>query len=151
MPVLIKPMTRSRCMALTSGPSLLASFRLGPTLNLAIAAWASALTSSYRAAGTSMRVWAEQVWPLFSMQAPTVPLTAASKLALSKITLADLPPSSSAIRLTDWLASSLTRLPARVEPVKLTMSTSGWVASTSPTTGPMPLTRLNTPGGMPAS
>ena len=45
MPVWMNPSTRSRCMALTSGPSLLASSRLGPTLNLATAAWASALTS----------------------------------------------------------------------------------------------------------
>jgi hypothetical protein len=46
-------------------------------------------------------------------------------------------------------ATSATRVPARVEPVKLTMSTSGWAAMASPTTGPVPETRLNTPAGRP--
>ena len=67
------------------------------------------------------------------------------------MTLGLLPPSSRATRLTVWLASSLTRLPARVEPVKLTMSTSGWAAIASPTTGPTPVTRLKTPAGRPTS
>ena len=65
--------------------------------------------------------------------------------------LADLPPSSRATRLTVSAPSSVTRLPARVEPVKDTMSTSGWAAIASPTTGPMPVTRLNTPAGRPTS
>jgi hypothetical protein len=50
--------------------------------------------------------------------------------------LADLPPSSSATRLTVLAATSETRLPARVEPVKEIMSTSGWATIASPTTGP---------------
>jgi hypothetical protein len=49
---------------------------------------------------------------------------------------ADLPPSSSATRLTVAEASSETRVPARVEPVKETMSTSLCVTIASPTTGP---------------
>ncbi|MCY1186531.1 hypothetical protein D9M73_274120 [compost metagenome] len=65
-----------------------------------------------------------------------VPFTADGRSASSRITEADLPPSSSATRLTVCAASSDTRLPARVEPVNDTMSTSGWLASTSPTTGP---------------
>ena len=64
---------------------------------------------------------------------------------------ADLPPSSSATRFNDCDASSATRLPARVEPVNDTMSISGWAAIASPTVGPVPVTRLNTPGGSPAS
>jgi hypothetical protein len=67
------------------------------------------------------------------------------------MTLADLPPSSRATRLTVPAAISLTRRPARVEPVKDTMSTSGWAAMASPTTGPVPGTRLSTPGGRPTS
>jgi hypothetical protein len=42
-------------------------------------------------------------------------------------------------------------MPARVEPVKLTMSTSRWLDSATPTPGPSPLTRLNTPAGTPAA
>ena len=100
----------------------------------ALRACSSASASFVR--GTSIRVCAEQVWPEFSMQALIVPLTAAATSASSRITEADLPPSSSATRLTVCAASSATRLPARVEPVNETMSTSGSEASTSPTTGP---------------
>ena len=93
---------------------------------------------------------AEQVWPEF-MKAPnwTPGAMHLSRSASSRITLADLPPSSSATRLTVSAATWVTRLPARVEPVNDTMSTSGWAAMASPTTGPTPVTRLNTPGGRP--
>ena len=83
-----------------------------------------------------MRVCAEHVCPEFKKHADSVPLTADARSASSRITEADLPPNSSATRLTDCDASSATRLPARVEPVNDTMSTSGSLASTSPTTGP---------------
>ncbi|MNN77203.1 hypothetical protein D3C81_1936470 [compost metagenome] len=43
-----------------------------------------------------------------------------------------------------------TWLPAPVEPVNDTMSTSGWLDMASPITRPGPLTRLNTPLGTPA-
>jgi hypothetical protein len=62
-----------------------------------------------------------------------------------------LPPSSSATRFTDCAASSEMRLPARVEPVNEIMSTSGCLTSASPTAGPVPVTRLNTPLGSPAA
>jgi hypothetical protein len=42
-------------------------------------------------------------------------------------------------------------LPARVDPVNDTMSICGWRAMASPTIGPVPMTRLNTPAGRPAS
>ena len=41
--------------------------------------------------------------------------------------------------------------PRGVEPVNETMSTSGCAAIASPTTGPTPVTRLNTPAGRPAA
>ena len=41
--------------------------------------------------------------------------------------------------------------PARVEPVKETMSMRGWLLMALPTTCPVPETRLNTPAGRPAS
>jgi hypothetical protein len=44
-----------------------------------------------------------------------------------------------------------TSLPARVDPVNDTMSTSGWRVIASPTVGPSPVTRLNTPAGSPSS
>ena len=48
-------------------------------------------------------------------------------------------------------ASSATRVPARVEPVNDTRSTPGCRARASPTTGPVPQSRLKTPAGSPAS
>ncbi|CAM5258079.1 hypothetical protein STANM309S_01661 [Streptomyces tanashiensis] len=49
------------------------------------------------------------------------------------------------------VATSATRLPTGVEPVKEVMTTSGWPTRCSPTTRPEPLTMLITPSGMPAS
>ncbi len=98
-----------------------------------------------------MRVSALHVWPEFAYAAPTPAGTIFWKSASSSSTLGDLPPSSSATRLMLGAASSDTRRPARVEPVNDTMSTSGCAASASPTTGPRPVTRLNTPGGNPRS
>ena len=65
--------------------------------------------------------------------------------------MGDLPPSSSATRLTLPEATSLTLRPARVDPVNEIMSISGCAASGSPTLGPSPDTRLNTPAGRPSS
>ncbi len=63
---------------------------------------------------------------------------------------ADLPPSSCATRLTVGAAVWATDMPARVEPVNDTIATSGWPLRATPTPGPSPLTRLNTPAGTPA-
>ena len=84
-------------------------------------------------------------------QFATVILTARARSASSSTTEADLPPSSSATRFTVSAPTAATRRPARVEPVNDTMSTSGCAASASPTTGPVPCTRLNTPAGRPAA
>ena len=59
----------------------------------------------------------------------------------------DLPPSSWATRLTVSAAAFATCAPARVEPVKDTMSMPGCAAIAAPTVGPSPLTRLKTPAG----
>ncbi|GBH18677.1 Ribonucleotide reductase alpha subunit [Pseudomonas syringae pv. actinidiae] len=63
----------------------------------------------------------------------------------------DLPPSSCVTRLTVGAAACATKAPARFEPVIEIMSISGCAAIAPPTSGPLPLTRLNTPGGRPAS
>ena len=65
--------------------------------------------------------------------------------------LGDLPPSSWCTRLTVGAALRATSMPARVLPVKDTMSTPGWLEIAAPTVGPSPLTRLNTPAGTPAA
>ena len=65
--------------------------------------------------------------------------------------LADFPPSSCDTRLTVSAAAFATCTPARVEPVKDTISISGCREIASPTVGPSPSTMLNTPLGRPAS
>ena len=69
------------------------------------------------------------------MALPTPTLTAVARSASGRITLADLPPSSSATRAIRSAASRMIRAPVAVEPVKETRSTSGCPASASPTTG----------------
>ena len=90
-------------------------------------------------------------WPLLFIMPTTPRVTAASSSASSRTMFGDLPPSSCATRLTVGAAFLATSIPARVEPVKLTMSTSGWLLSAAPTVGPSPLTRLKTPAGTPAA
>src|ERR1022692_3392238 len=65
--------------------------------------------------------------------------------------LADLPPSSCVTRFTVGAAATATATPARVDPVKETIATSGCDESAAPTVGPSPFTRLKTPGGTAAS
>ena len=98
-----------------------------------------------------MRVGASQDWPVLLMQLSTPLRTAVRKSASSRMMLGDLPPNSWATRLTVSAAVLATMTPARVEPVKETMSTSLWPAITWPTLGPSPLTMLYTPAGTPAS
>jgi hypothetical protein len=89
--------------------------------------------------------------PEFRNALLTVAFTAFARSASGRTTLADLPPSSSATRFTVSAAARDTSRPAAVDPVNDTMSTPGCAASAAPTTGPVPTTTLNTPGGRPAS
>ena len=100
---------------------------------------------------TNMRLGALQLWPVLVIIAITPLETAFVRSAVGRTMFGLLPPSSCATRLTVGAAACATSTPARVEPVKLTMSTSGCEESTEPTPGPSPLTRLNTPFGTPAS
>ena len=70
------------------------------------------------------------------------------KSASSSTIAADLPPSSRKTFLSVSLAAAMMRLPVGVEPVKVTMSTSGLVVRTAPTSGSAPLSTLTTPAGM---
>ncbi len=97
-----------------------------------------------------MRVGALQLWPVLLKQRITPCFTAFSG-ASAKMMLAPLPPSSRLTRLIVSAAAFEISRPARVEPVKLTMSTSGCAESWLPTPSPSPFTRLKTPGGSPAS
>ena len=122
-----------------------------PTTTDAVTFAAMASASASLAAGTSMRDGALQDCPVLLYMCNTPRVTAASRSASSSTILGDLPPSSWVTRLTVGAAFWATRVPARVEPVKDIISTSGCLDSAVPTTGPSPLTILNTPAGTPAS
>ncbi len=72
-----------------------------------------------------------QPWPP-CVHTPIAAPATAPKSASSRITFADLPPSSRNTFLTVAEAHSITRRPVAVEPVKVTTSTRGSVARISP-------------------
>ena len=122
-----------------------------PTLQFFAVSAATSTASSYTERSTSMRVGALHDWPVLLKQCSAPRFTAFWISASANTMLGDLPPSSSATRLTVSAAAFCTATPARVEPVNDIMSISGWRDMASPTVGPSPLTRLNTPAGKPAS
>ncbi|MNN32783.1 hypothetical protein D3C81_1465150 [compost metagenome] len=138
MPMPIRRWTFSNCARLAIEPTLLSGSVGSPTFSAATVAAAMATTCSCRWRGTSIRVGATQVWPELIMQLTTPSETAARRSASSRITLADLPPSSWSTRLTVPAAAAATSIPARVEPVIEITSTSPWRDSAAPTVGPSP-------------
>ena len=91
------------------------------------------------------------VCPVAANTPAMTPLAAASRSASGNTTCADLPPSSSVTRARWLVAPAATSTPVFVEPVNATLSTPGWRTSARPTSGPSPVTTLNTPAGKPAS
>src|SRR4029453_11842485 len=81
----------------------------------------------------------------------TVASTAASQSQSAKTSCGFLPPSSIDTFLSVCADFATACLPTAVDPVKDSMSTSGCVTSTSPTTGPVPTRMLTTPAGTPAA
>ena len=78
------------------------------------------------------------------------PRTAASISASAKTMNGAWPPSSSEIFFTVPAQSPMSRLPTAVEPVKLSLRTSGLLVISWPISAAGPVTTLNTPGGRPA-
>ena len=124
-----------------TGP--MAIFSAGsPTFTCWAVSRAIAIASSIREFGTSMRDGALQLCPELGIMFTTPARTLSAKPASSRTMLGLLPPSSWVTRFTVAAAFLATSTPARVDPVNETMSTSGWLASATPTPGPSPLTRL---------
>jgi hypothetical protein len=143
--------TRWNCASLAIGPSCVASDCGSPTMSALAVAAASASTSAKRFLGTIMRVGALHDCPTLRNAASTPSGTAWAKSASGSRIFGDLPPNSCATRLTVGAAACATSAPARFEPVIEIMSISGCAAMAAPTSAPPPFTRLNTPGGNPAS
>src|SRR5437762_3281679 len=78
------------------------------------------------------------------------PFVAASMSASGRMMFGDLPPSSSVTRFSARPALAPISRPTSVEPVKASLSTSGWSTSAAPI-WPSPVITLSTPSGIPAS
>ena len=97
-----------------------------------------------------MRLAQTQVCPVLRYLDCMAPSTAASRSASSKTMKGALPPSS---RETFFSVSAHWRIrsfPTAVEPVKLSLRTTGLLVSSSPIGTASPVTTLSTPGGIPA-
>src|SRR3954453_17012783 len=151
MPFLINAWILSHWMRETTGPIVVPSARGSPALVLSATALAMAATSFIFDSGTIIRDGALHDWPELLNRCITPPVTALVRSAPSRITFGDLPPNSWLTRFTVGAARLATSMPARVEPVNEIMSISGCSLMAAPTSGPRPLTRLNTPLGTPAS
>ncbi len=100
---------------------------------------------------TRIRERAQQSWPALPNTAIGAAAAAASRSASAKITLADLPPSSSVTRLIVCAALAAIERPTSVEPVNAIFATSGCSTRRAPHVLPGPTTTLTTPGAIPAS
>mmetsp|Transcript_126061 Transcript_126061/g.251686 ORF Transcript_126061/g.251686 Transcript_126061/m.251686 type:complete len:225 (+) Transcript_126061:303-977(+) len=143
--------TCSHCMPLTTGPMSVPGSLGSPTTMLSAKSLANCTASLYCFLGTSIRLKALQDWPVLCMSCCINVGTADGRSASSSSSAALFPPSSVFTCFSVCEPTSLIRLPARVEPVKVTISTSGCAAKGSPHVGPSPITILKTPGGNPAS
>ena len=91
-----------------------------------------------------------QVWPVLRNLLATAPSTAAAMSASSNTRKGALPPSSSDTRFNVGTHCCASSTPTLVDPVKLILRTCGLLVSSPPITLALPVTTLNTPGGMPA-
>src|SRR5262245_34496713 len=88
-----------------------------------------------------------QICPLWNVHTLIADGIARSRSASAKTMLADLPPSSSSVRLSRGAAACWIARPTGELPVNEIMSTSGAATSASPMAGAEPETKLTTPGG----
>mmetsp|Transcript_21663 Transcript_21663/g.33586 ORF Transcript_21663/g.33586 Transcript_21663/m.33586 type:complete len:264 (+) Transcript_21663:636-1427(+) len=145
----------SNCAKFTTGPRWSPGTCAEPTACAKATPFAISTARWYTPLSTSRRVGASHDCPVFSKQRSTTCVTYSSRSSptSAKTTAAPFPPSSRLIFLKVSAPARETAAPARVDPVKDTMSTSGWAARSSPAppSPPPPVTRLNAPGGNPAS
>ena len=99
---------------------------------------------------TSRRLAQTQVCPVLRYLLAMAPATAASRSASSKTMNGALPPSSSDTFFTVEAHCSMSCLPISVEPVKVTLRTTGFVVSSRPMGPEEPVTTLKIPLGIPA-
>ena len=124
------------CGGVVTGPTWVSSLLGSPSRACLAMATSFSTNWSWMLSCRSSREPAMQVWPVAAKMPEMAPLTASSRMQSSNTMLGDLPPSSSDTFLKVLAASSFTRAPVAVPPVKATLATLGCVTSGSPTTAP---------------
>src|SRR5215510_11191946 len=124
------------CAGVVTGPTWVSSWLGSPSLATFAIAISLCTNWSWIVSCSSRREPAIQVWPVAAKMPDTAPLTASSRLQSSNTMLGDLPPSSNDTFLKVLAASSLTRAPVALPPVKATLATLGCVTNGSPVTAP---------------
>ena len=117
--------TLLNCWACTSGPWVVAGSRGSPSHAADLVDEEGHDVSTWLSC-TSSRLGAWQDWPVLEKPRWMFHRAAFSRSPSVSTMFADLPPSSRQTRLTVCAAASPTLIPAPVEPVNETMSTSGW-------------------------
>ncbi|MCY1494413.1 hypothetical protein D9M68_282810 [compost metagenome] len=107
----------------------------------------SATTLSKCLRCTYRREPAQHTWPWLKKIAWAAPAAATLRSASAITMVGDLPPSSRVTRVMESIAALPISLPTAVEPVKVSLSTSGWWERAEPAVMPVPVTTLNTPAG----
>ena len=94
-----------------------------------------------------MRLAEVQTCPLLRNRAHAAPGTATSRSASSKTISGSMPPSSRLTRFNCSAARTAMRVPTAVDPVNAMHATFGSSMRAAPTSSPVPVTTLTTPGG----
>src|SRR5262252_3472942 len=97
-----------------------------------------------------MRLAQTQVWPVLRYLLAIAPVTAASRSASSNTMNGAFPPSSILVFLIVGAHCASSLAPTSVDPVKVSLRTSGFEVSSAPVSPDGPVMTLHTPGGMPA-
>ena len=143
--------TLSSASALMSGPTSTSGSSPEPSRSSRVRASSRWRSGSRTACSTITREQAVQRWPVVPKADQRIPSAARSRSASARTTTPFLPPSSSDRRLSRRPARSAIPVPVAELPVNDTTATSGLSTIALPTSAPVPVTRLTTPGGKPAS
>ncbi len=138
--------TRASCSAELIAPRSVFLSSGSPIRSVPSRRCSLAITSSYTDSCTSSREPAQQTCPWLKKMPLTIPSTAWSIGASSKMTFAALPPSSRVSRVPVPASVRWISRPTSVEPVNATLSRPGWRTSAAPV-APAPGSTLTTPGG----
>ena len=141
----------SSAAALISGPTSMSGSSPDPSLSSRVLSSRRWSSGSRTACSTMTREQAVQRCPVVPNADHRMPSVARSRSASARTTTPFLPPSSSDRRFNRRPARSAMPVPVAELPVNDMTATSGLSTIALPTSAPVPVTRLTTPAGKPAS